>query len=240
MTDPIAEALDAFVPAFESAAGDWQAIVGSAVSVPHARRPRRRLLVAIALAATAAVASAAVAAGLGAFDGIGAAQHPETGADVIDPATAAYLREHLAGIRLDTARRIGQLPDGQKIYVVTGTLNDLCTVVGPPDAFVQCGERLSDSHPATITGDYAVDDDPSTRWVVFGLALDGVTSVSFQPTQANDQPAGPEVTVPVDDNLWTYDSDYAPELDIFQPLTAYFADGTTVVEPATGKNCAAC
>jgi hypothetical protein len=258
VTDPIAEALDEFVPAFQSAEGDWQAIVNAATMptavVPadrqsrhrlvrawHTQRRRRPLLVAVALLGFMALAAAAIAVGLGAFNGIGAAQHPQTSADVIDPATAAYLKDHLAGIRLDTARHIGQLPDGQNIYVVTGTQNDLCTVVGPPNAFVQCGDPLSNSHPATITGDYAVNNDPSIRWVIFGLALDGVTSVSFQPTQADGGgPAGPEVTVPVNDNLWIYKSNDASEVDVLQPFTAHFADGTTVVEPATGKDCAAC
>ena len=124
--------------------------------------------------------------------------------------------------------------------MVIGTLNDLCTVVGPPNAFVQCGEPLSGSHPTTITADYAVDNDPSTHWVIFGLALDGGASVSFQPTQADDQPSGPEVTVPVNDNLWIYRSNDATEVDVLQPFTAHFADGTTVTEPATGANCAAC
>jgi hypothetical protein len=258
VTDPIAEALAAFVPAFESAEGNWQAIlkaasVSAAVAPaehPPRHRPvrawrpqrrRRTLLVAVALVATIAVATAAIAVALGAFNGIGAAKHPQTSADVIDPATAAFLQDHLAGIQLDTARHIGQLPDGQNVYLITGTQNDLCTVVGPPNAFVQCGDPLSDSHPATITGDYAVNNDPSARWVIFGLALDGVTSVSFQPTQADGGgPTGPQVTVPVNDNLWIYKSNDASEPDVFQPFTAHFANGTTVVEPATGKNCAAC
>jgi hypothetical protein len=207
------------------------------------RRPRSRRSLAVVAATAAALAGAgvAIAAGLGAFAGIGAAQHPQTGADVIDPATGAYLQENLAGIQLDTARHIGHLPDGQNVYVVTGTQNDLCTVVGPPNAFVQCGDPLSDSHPATITGDYAVKNGSSIRWVIFGLALDGVTSVSFQATQADGGgPAGPEVTVPVNDNLWIYPSDDASEVDVSQPFTAHFADGTTVVEPAAGRNCAAC
>ncbi|HJU37751.1 MAG TPA: hypothetical protein VJ716_10085 [Gaiellaceae bacterium] len=154
------------------------------------------------------------------------------------------MRLHLVGIDMNTARKVGQLPNGRNVYVVTGRLNDLCTVVGqptvPPDPIVLCGEPLSDTHPATITAHYAVTNDPATHWVVYGLALDGVTSVSFQPTQANGRPAGPEVTVPVKDNLWIYSSNDVREVDVFQPVKAHFADGTTVTEPATGKNCAAC
>jgi hypothetical protein len=258
VTDPVAEALDKFVPAFESAEGDWQGILDTATLpsvvisadresrhrfVPN-WRPQRRgrtLWVAVALLATVAVATAAVAAALGAFNGIGAAQHPVGTADVLDPATAAYVQQHLAGIQLDTTRHIGQLPDGQNIYVITGTQNDLCTVVGPPNAFAQCGDPLSNAHPATITGDYAANHDPSTRWIIFGLALDGVTSVTFQPNQAAHGGAtGPEVTVPVHDNLWVYESNATQGPYVLQPVTAHFADGTSVTEPATGQNCAAC
>lgn len=208
-------------------------------------RARRPVLVAAVSVAALAVAGVAIAAGFGAFDGlagIGAAQHPRTSSDVIDPAIARYMQEHLVGIKMDTARNIGQLPDGQTVYVVTGKLNDLCTVIGQPTSvpITLCGDPLTAAHPATITGDYAVTNDPPTQWVIYGLARDGVTSVSFQPTQADNQPSGPEVTVPVNHNLWIYRSDYAQEVDVFQPVKAHLADGTTVTEPATGTNCAAC
>lgn len=263
MTDPITEALDAFVPPFESVKGNWQAILKSA-STPAAvaaadRKPRHRLvrswhpqkrrrrplLVAVSLLATTAVATAAIAAALGAFNGIGAANHPQTGADVIDPATAAYVQEHLAGIQVDTARHIGQLQSGQNIYVITGTQNDLCTVVSPPNPEAWCGDPLGNAHPATIYTYPAFNNDPSIRWITFGIALDGVTSVSFPySTQATPAggggPLGPAVTVPVNDNLWTYPSNNTWPPTVLQPVTAHFADGTTVVEPATGKNCAAC
>lgn len=247
MTDRIAEALDEFVPSFETIEGDWKGVLHEAAVAsraehrPRLRQRRRRLLVAAALLATVAVGTAAIAVGLGAFNGIGAAQHPIGTADVLDPATAAYVQGHLAGIRLDTTRHIGQLPDGQNVYVITGTQNDLCTVVGPPNGFAQCGDPLSDAHPATITGYYTANNDPSVRWIVFGLALDDVTSVTFQPQSTSDgAPAGPQVTVPVTNNLWTYESNQAEPPYVLQPVTAHFANGTTVTEPATGKNCAAC
>ena len=93
-------------------------------------RPRSRrsaVAVGVAVAALAGV-GAAISAGLGAFNGIGAAQHPRTRADVIDPATAAYMEDkncnrpgepacqgRIVGLQLDTARHIGRLPDGQNI-----------------------------------------------------------------------------------------------------------------------------
>jgi hypothetical protein len=218
----------------------------SRLSLPSVRlfkRPRSRRPAVAAGVAVAALAGigAAIAAGVIAFHGIGAAQHPQTGSDVLDPATAAAVKGNLVGIQLDTTRHIGRLPDGHDVYVITGSLNDLCTVVGPPNPVWECGDPLSNSHPATISTYYAANTDPATRWITFGVALDGVTSVSFQTTQAADGgPAGPEVTVPVNDNLWTYETNDKEPPYALQPVAAHFADGTTVVEPATGKNCAAC
>jgi hypothetical protein len=217
-------------------------------------RPRRSAVaVSVAVAALAGV-GAAISAGLGAFNGIGAAQHPRTRADVIDPATAAYMEDkncngpgeptcqgRIVGLQLDTARHIGRLPDGQNIYVLTCAQNDLCTVVGPPHPTWTVNRPLSNSHPSTIFTYYAPGSDAATRWITFGVAFDGVTSVSFQPTQAADGgPAGPKVTVPVNDNLWTYQTDNAQPPYALQSVSAHFADGTTVVEPPTGTNCAAC
>jgi hypothetical protein len=204
--------------------------------------------VAVTLAALAG-AGVAIAATLGAFNGIGSVQHPQTPADVIgDPATADFLQggsgtqPHPRGLQLDTTRLVGQFPDGQKVYVITGRLNDLCTVVGPPNYQAWCGDPLSSAHPVTMhVYDYG-NNDPTTRWMNFGLAIDGVTSVSFRTTllTADGEATGPEVTVPVNNNFWTYASNTTVPPDILQPVTAHFADGTTVTEPATGANCAAC
>jgi hypothetical protein len=201
-----------------------------------------------------AVGVAAVAAGLGVFNGISAAQHPQTPSDVIDPATAAYMEdkncngpgEHacqgrIVGLQFDTARHLGRLPDGQNIYVLGCAHGDLCTVVGPPHPTWTDNTPLSKTHPATIVSYLAVNDNDPTanRWFTFGVALDGVTSISFQSYQASGStPAGPQVTVPVEDNFWEYEGKRAPT-DL-QPVTAHFADGTAVTMPAQGKDCAAC
>lgn len=210
---------------------------------PGTRRISRRGVLVAAVGATALVgAGATVAAGLGAFNGIGAANHSRSTSDVMDPTTAAYVQEHLAGIQPDTARHIGRLPSGQEVYVITGTQGDLCVVVGPPPSpTATCGDPLSDAHPATLET-YPISNNEGTkviRWIVFGVALDGVTSVSFQPTQATDT-SGQTITVPVSDNLWTWQTDEKWPPDVLQSVTAHFADGTTVVEPPTGTNCAAC
>jgi hypothetical protein len=213
-------------------------------------RPQsRRSVVAVAvMLAALAGAGVAIAATLGAFDGIGSVQHPQTPADVIgDPATADFLQggtqPNPRGLQLDTTRLVGQFPDGQKVYVATtADQNGLCMIVGPPNYQVFCGDSLSNAHPATMrVYDYG-NNDPTTRWMNFGLAIDGVTSVSFRKTllTADGEATGPEVTVPVTDNFWTYASNTTEPPDILQPVTAHFADGTTVTEPATGPNCAAC
>lgn len=85
MTDPIVEALEAFVPGFESAQGDWGAILSAASAAagardaraPHRRLlrmwldqrwPKRLLVLAVGVAAFAG-AGVGIAAGFGAFDG---------------------------------------------------------------------------------------------------------------------------------------------------------------------------
>ncbi|HET9115390.1 MAG TPA: hypothetical protein VFN33_04780 [Gaiellaceae bacterium] len=212
------------------------------LSLPAVRR-RSWLAVAVVAAALVGAVGVGIAAGLGAFDGIGAAQHQQSAGDALDPATAAYVKRSLVGIQLDTARHIGRLPDGHDVYVITGSLNDLCVVVGPPNAESWCGQPLTDAHPATLAT-YPISNAAGTAvisWITFGVALDGVTSVSFQPTQAAaGGPSGPELTVPVTDNLWTYRTDDKVPPYALQSVAAHFADGRTVVEPPTGENCAAC
>jgi hypothetical protein len=48
------------------------------------------------------------------------------------------------------------------------------------------------------------------------------------------------ITAPVVDNLWVWPTDEKTPPTVLQEVTAHFEDGSTVVEPATGKNCAAC
>jgi hypothetical protein len=227
---------------------------GQRLARPRVRlfqRPRSRrsiVIVAVALAALAG-AGVAIAASLGAFNGIRVAQHPQRPADVIgDPAVATFLQggthPNPHGLQLDTTRLVGRFPDGQKVYVARTRLNNgfFCTIVGPPNYQTWCGAPLSNAHPATmLVYDYR-NNVPTTRWMNFGLAINGVTSISFRTTlpRAHGIAAGPEVTVPVTHNLWTYASNMTLPPDILQPVTAHFADGTIVTEPATGPNCAAC
>ena len=126
----------------------------------HRMRGFRPVLVAAVAVAALAGAGAAIADGIGAFNGISAAQHPQTGADVIDPATQAYMECEsgaspctpiIPGLLFNTARVVGQIPSGQNIYVVTTTSNSLCFIVGPPHPLWNCDDPLSRSHPVSYT-----------------------------------------------------------------------------------------
>ena len=195
----------------------------------RARRWRPLLVVAFAVLALAGT-GVAIANRLGAFDGgvfngIGAAHHPQTSDDVIDPAIRAYMDGN--GCKhpchpLDS-RRIAQLPDGANLYVFGTTWKGLCFVAGPPPTPANCSSALSRSHPSTVWF-YSSGSD-SSDWFVFGVAVDGVTEVSFEPN-------GQQVTVPVKGNVWTYRNDSLSAMTglIGLPLTAHFADGTTVVD----------
>jgi hypothetical protein len=204
------------------------------VSPRVSTRRWKPLLVTAVVTAALAGAGVAIADSLGAFNGISAAQHPQTGADVIDPGTLAYMEGRncgpngnvhpvcmpiIRGLLVDTARVVGQIPSGQNIYVISTKSDSLCFVVGPPQPEWNCEDPLSRSHPSAVFP-YTQDGAPYT---VVGIALDGVTTVSFNES-------GQEVTVPVKDNVWTWqnssDAIAAPMLS----LTAHFADGTSVVQ----------
>lgn len=183
------------------------------------RRARRSILVAAVLAAGLVLAGVAIADGVGAFDGLSAANRPQTGADVLDPGTAARLQQNCSGadtsgsvyspechLVLASARLVGELPSAQRLYVIADSRGDLCMI--DPSGMV-CGTALTPSRPI---------EDESVGKLMFGVALDGVTTISFER-------AGEEVTIPVKDNVWIYDGASLPEAGA---LTAHFADGRTV------------
>ena len=192
-------------------------------------RWRPALVTAVVVAALAG-AGVAIAAGFGAFDGIGAAQHPQTGADVLDAKTLAMLQEAcpsqiaegsiyvpLCHLDLESARLIGEIPAYGNVYVVTNTRGELCSVIG--EHLASCGPPLSNSQPISFA---SFNDSPTTggTYVATGIALDGVTSVSFTVN-------GEAVTAPVKNNVWVYekpDSHAAGE----DCIVANLADGSTV------------
>jgi hypothetical protein len=227
--DPrIAEALGREVPLRAEVAPVWSDVVGRAErGKRRARRRWRPVLVAAVVTIGLAGVGVAIADGFGIFDGIASVQHPQTGADVIDPATRAYMEPGggssmpiIAGLEWDTSRHLGQLADGRNVYVISTTFPELCFVVGPPNPEWQCRDPLSGSHP---TADFAYTQG-GKPWTAIGVALDGVAAVSFD---AN----GREVTVPVKDNFWTYTTSDDDALGApLRTLTVHFADGTTTVD----------
>jgi hypothetical protein len=198
------------------------------VSTPSVSAPQRRwrrLAVAAIVAGALALTGVAIAAGLGAFDGISAADRPQTTKDVLDPQTVANLQRTCSsnvpdlGYRpncnlvLSSARLVSQLPSGLNVYVIADTQGDLCVLL--PAAMMSCGSALSQSSPITTASFQASSDQQP---IVYGVALDGVTAVSFELD-------GQEVTVPVKDNVWAYEGASLPEA---HSLTAHFDNGATV------------
>jgi len=186
-----------------------------AVQRQTTRRLRRPILVGVVVALALALTGIAIADGIGAFDGLGAAQHPQTAPDVIDPQLLARLQQNCSAttfwtpqchLVLDSSRLVGRLPNGGNLWVVTDTHNHLCLV---EPTGMSCGTGLSRGNPFTAT---------SVGQLLFGVAIDGVTSVSF----VKD---GQEVSVPVVNNAYIYEG---ASLEDFEAMTAHFADGTSV------------
>ena len=198
-------------------------------------RPRQKgaatrhvLLIALAVAALVG-AGVAIADGIGAFDGIGAAQHPQTGADVLDAKTLAGLQKacpsetaqtfympfcHLV---VDSARLIGQVPSYGNVYVVTDTRGDLCTLFEGGDG--SCGPPLSKSQPITF-GTFNRSPTTGGTFIASGLAVDGVTAVSFTVS-------GKAIEVPVENNVWVY-SEPNSHAQTGKCVVAHLDDGSTV------------
>lgn len=179
----------------------------------------RPILVTAVLALGLAVGGVAIADGVGVFSGLSAANRPQTGADVLDPGTVARLTRNCstggtAGsfyfpqchLVFGSARLVGQLPSGGKVYAIADTRGHLCLV--DPTGMI-CGTGLTAARPL---------EDESVGKLMFGFALDGVTAVSFER-------AGKAVMIPVKDNVWIYEGASLPEAGA---LTAHFEDGRTV------------
>jgi hypothetical protein len=209
-----------------------------------ARRRWRPVLVAAIAAAALAGVGVAIAAGVGAFHGIRAAQHPRTAADRLDPAVvASIVSQNKRQARLTHSRRglleprtsrlVRQLPDGARVYAVAATGGYLCVVIErmprlAPNvkrgAFTEgCGLPLTQKVPTTLESFRAFKgphgESPALSW---GITLDGATSVSFP---ANRHLT---ITVPVKDNVWVYQGRWSATVRGF---TVHFKDGHTQTLP---------
>jgi hypothetical protein len=182
-------------------------------------RWRLILVASVAVAALVGV-GVAIAAGFGAFNGISAAQHPQTSADRLDPkdlppdcnsGSPVAAEDRFCHLILNSARLVTTLPGGGKLWVVTDTHGDLCVIL--QDGGGSCGTALTQSQPTTIESFKANDQTPAISW---GITLDNVTAVSF--------PAGgQEVMLPVRNNVWFYEGDNSG----LGSMTIHFNDGST-------------
>jgi hypothetical protein len=200
------------------------------------RRFRHALLVAVAVVAVAG-AGVGIADGFGAFDGIGAAQHPPTGADVLDANTLAGVQNacpskpvqkfymSFCHLVLDTTRLVGNIPSFGNVYVITNTRGDLCTVFQGGSG--SCAPALSKSHPITFLA-FNPSSTVGGTFVASGLAIDGVSTVSFTVS-------GKAVEVPVKNNVWVY-SEPNSHATGGQCVLAHLDDGSTV-NPLPGLPC---
>jgi hypothetical protein len=218
--------LEQMLPLPDGARADWSDVLRRARFMP-ARRRWRPVLVAAAVAAALVGVGVAIAAGFGAFNGISAAQHPQTPADRLDPNLLALINaansiRGAAGQLLpDSARLVRQLPGGARIYAVATKDGELCVLAaglrnnnGKFDAAgMGCGSPLTQSQPSTAATFARNESSPAISW---GIALDSVTAVSFMAGRH-------EVTVPVTNNVWAYEG-AAPT---HGTLTAHFKDGST-------------
>lgn len=168
-------------------------------------------------------------AGLSPFNGISAAEHATTGADVLPRRILAQIKQMNAQyasasatgfqpLRLlpNTARVLGRAPNGSAVYGLTDNRGDLCTF---GDDGGSCGPPLSRSHPVTIG---TANGSPTTggTLIVSGVAMDGVTSLSF--TVWNKK-----VTVPVKNNVYLYRKPDSTAHDA-RCVVAHLANGSTL------------
>jgi hypothetical protein len=168
---------------------------------------------------------AAYATGFNPFAGISAANHPGTPSDALPAFLAAHIAESSSvmdemghgHLLADTARFITELPSGMRFYTIATSAGGLCLAnVDPAGSNAKggygCGDSLTQSRPITIGSERA---NPATPPVSYGLAMDGVTAVSFTA-------GGAETTVPVTDNVWAYEG----QADLTS-VTVHWENGST-------------
>jgi hypothetical protein len=188
---------------------------------------RRPVLVAVVVVVALALTGVAIADGVGAFNGLSAAQHTQTGASVLDPETRAAIEQentmapNAMQLLPDTARILSRLPDGSPVYALTDTRGDLCIV---SEGAGGCTTPLNNAHPIFVTFS---NDSPTTggTFIASGFAIDSVASVSFTVR-------GKKVTVPVKNNVWGYEEPNSHAIE-GTCIVVHFADGSTVDYPPT-------
>jgi hypothetical protein len=158
------------------------------------------------------------AATLNPLRGIAAAARPQRAQDVLP---SVLVRRFNAGppgvfrglIVPGSSRLLRLVPGGVRVYVARSTKGDLVEVdisVGHGSS-VATEAPLNADHPVTIG---ETRDSPHTKPFFNGLALDGITSVSFVAE-------GVQRTVPVVHNVWYYRG----QSRALASVTLHYADG---------------
>jgi hypothetical protein len=190
----------------------------------HRWRSWRAASAAVVLALV--LAGAAYAAGFNPFAGISAADHPATSNDSLPAFLTAdiaqfnsiYERMGHGHLLSDSARFVRELPSGMRFYTIATSAGGLCLANVYPSGSSNakggygCGDSLSRSQPITIGSQ---QPNPATPPISYGLAMDGVTAVSFMAE-------GVETKVPVKGNVWAYEGQAN-----LHSVTVYWADGST-------------
>lgn len=194
--------------------------------LPAQRRRRLGRLAWLAAALVLVFVGAAYAAGFNPFPGISAADHPATPSDALPPFLTAHIAEFNSAMEQmghgqllpDTARLITELPSGMRFYTIATSARGLClatvdhAISKAKGGGLECGDSLSRRRPITIASEQV---NHSTPRVSYGLAVDGVTAVSFRAS-------GAETTVPVKDNVWAYEGQAN-----LRAITVHWENGST-------------
>lgn len=183
----------------------------------------------------------------GAFNHLGAAQHAPAGANVLPPAILSAVehgnaqvkvenaREAKSGSparffpeRLDTAHLLARTPNAT-FYVLADTRGYLCSYeVTTPPVFSGdgCEPQLSHARPAMLDAGAGCLGS-ACSFIVDGVAMDGVKSVSFTFR-------GKHMSLPVENNVFTLkqrasaEAGAASSAPTAQCPVAHFASGSTV------------
>lgn len=239
----IVSGLERMVPLPDGGLADWSDVLGRAGLVRARPRWRPLLVAAVAVIALVGV-GVAIAAGIGAFHGIKAAQHPRTAADRLDASVVALIRSqnkerarltHSSRGLLEpaTSRLVRTFPNGMKAFAVAATGDELCVVLERMprlarnmkrrSSSVGCTSPLSQKLPSTDESFRAFKgphgESPAVSW---GITLDGATSVSFPVNRRLT------ITVPVRHNVWVYVGKWSATIRGF---AVHFADGHTATLP---------
>lgn len=239
----IVSELERMLPLPDGGRADWADVLGRAGSASAWRRWRPVLVAAVVVAALVGV-GVAIAAGIGAFRGIGAAQHPRTAADRLDPAVvASIIRDNKQLARVTHSRRgllepgtsrlVRELPNGARVYAVAATGGELCVVMERMPRLARnmkrggyttgCSSPLTRGVPSTVESFRAFKgphgESPAISW---GVTLDGARYVSF--------PVNRHLTikVPVKHNVWVYVGKWSAAVRGFR---VHFQDGHTATIP---------